>query len=168
MYGYAVSNRAVYWILAIREAIPSRSIFRYKPRRVSPRDRAVCEMFPAARWSAPSIISRSRRSTAAASVTLRARPRELEETASAPPKIGESSSGVISAAAWRHRHGALDLVAELTDVAGPAEGVEQIERLGAQPDARLDEPLATLRAERTCSGAESPRAARAAAGRECG
>ena len=47
-----------------------------------------------------------------------------------------------------HRDGALDFVAQLADVAGPAERVEEIERVGAQSHARLAQALARLAQEK--------------------
>src|SRR3954447_3563040 len=79
-------------------AMRSRSSLRYSPRRVTPSVRAVCEMLPALRSSATSIMSRSRRSTASARVRLRVRPRAGvgSDPPPEPPKNGESRSGVIS------------------------------------------------------------------------
>src|SRR5919197_1491129 len=48
-YGYVVCDRRDYWILAMRLGMPRRSIFRYRPRRGRPSERAVCEILPPAR-----------------------------------------------------------------------------------------------------------------------
>src|SRR5258705_7848676 len=47
-----------------------------------------------------------------------------------------------------HRHGPLNLVSELPDVAGPAEGIEQVQGLRAQTHARLAQALAGLAHEK--------------------
>src|SRR5207237_2119570 len=54
---------------------------------------------------------------------------------------GREKFGRNRALRRRHGYGALDLVAKPADVAGPAERVEQIERLRAEAHTGLSEPF---------------------------
>ena len=87
---------------------------------------------------------------------------------SSRPSAGDNMSGVIEPAARRQRDRPLHFVPQLPHVARPGEGVEQIQRFLAQTHTLVSPAGRTTHAGRTCSGARSLPAVRAAAGCGCG
>ena len=115
---------------------PNLRNFRYKPRRVRPRERAASEILPLLWCSVASIISRSRPSTAAAKDVTGRRAAALGPwPIGVPDRRGRNlrrevlRTNPLTRAAERHE--ALDLITQLTDIARPPMLREQLERVGA-------------------------------------
>ena len=153
---YLVSNTTVYLVTRYpppTTSRPSRRIFRYRPRRVRPRTRAVSEMLPRVRSSVAAISSRSICSTAAARFPGSSARRVSADVVPAPAarrwrrEIGRQVFGFDRAARRAHGDRALNLVPQLPHVARPPIPREQVERRRAQVDVRLAEPLARVAQE---------------------